>query len=82
MHKYNILRNLIPGLVLFLTALTASASSWIRINQLGYLPQSVKVAVFISDETISFSPFQLIDAGTGKVVFEGKPVEYAVKSGE
>ena len=30
--------------------LQVKADSWIRINQLGYLPQSVKVAVFMSEE--------------------------------
>ena len=39
---------------LFLTAaamavgITASAGSWIRINQLGYIPNSTKVAVFVT----------------------------------
>ena len=36
--------------VIFLISLTVSASSVIRINQMGYLPQSVKVAVFLSDQ--------------------------------
>jgi endoglucanase len=77
MHKYNTLRNLFLGLVLFLTVFTASASSWIRINQLGYLPQSVKVAVLISDQEKQLSPFQLIEVTSGKVFFEGKPLEYS-----
>lgn len=51
-------------------------SSWIRINQLGYLPKSVKVAVFISDEPIENSQFQLVDAVSDKVVFESIPVTY------
>mgnify|MGYP002236337599 FL=1 len=33
-----------------LVALPGKAGEWIRINQLGYLPQSVKVAVFMSEE--------------------------------
>ena len=77
MHKYNKLPNLFLGLVLFLTVLTASGSSWIRINQLGYLPQSVKVAVLISDQKTQLSPFQLIEVTSGKVFFEGKPLEYS-----
>lgn len=30
--------------------LQVKADAWIRINQLGYLPQAVKVAVFMSEE--------------------------------
>jgi endoglucanase len=29
-----------------------AGDSWVRINQLGYLPDAVKVAVFISEEDI------------------------------
>ncbi len=43
--------------------------SWIRINQLGYLPEGVKVAVWGSKETQIPSTFQLIDSASGKIVF-------------
>ncbi len=52
------------------------ANSWLRVNQLGYLPQSVKVAVFISEEQLNPGPFQLCDAVTGKVIFSGKTKSY------
>ncbi len=58
------------------SSLITSGSSWIRINQMGYLPQSVKVAVFISDESTDLHQFQLADAISGKVVFESLPVSY------
>jgi len=45
----------------------------IRINQLGYLPRSVKVAVYFSDQKAVITSFQLIEAISGKVVFKGKP---------
>jgi endoglucanase len=44
----------------------------IRINQLGYQPQSVKVAVFLASEEIRSRNFTLHDAITDKVVFKGK----------
>ncbi len=44
----------------------------IRINQLGYQPQSVKVAVFLASEEIRARSFTLHDAITDKVVFKGK----------
>ncbi|HPT12390.1 MAG TPA: glycoside hydrolase family 9 protein, partial [Bacteroidales bacterium] len=45
---------------------------WIRINQLGYLPHSVKVAVLISTDEINIDSFEICDAISGKVAFTGK----------
>lgn len=50
----------------------ANPTSWIRINQLGYLPQGTKAAVWASKENQSISTFQLVDVATGKKVFTGK----------
>ena len=50
----------------------ANPTSWIRINQLGYLPQGTKAAVWASKENQSISSFQLVDVATGKKVFTGK----------
>ena len=60
-----------------LFVITSRGSSWIRINQLGYLPQSVKVAVYISDESGEIREFQLINAETGNVVFKNTLVIYS-----
>ena len=59
--------------MLTLLSLNAAGQSWLRINQLGYLPGSVKVAVFISTESFKSSDFRICDAITGKIVFTGKP---------
>jgi len=56
-----------------LFSIQTKASGFIRINQLGYLPQSVKVAVFISDEKVEVASFQLFETLSGKMVFEGHP---------
>ena len=48
--------------------LPLQADEWIRINQLGYLPQSIKVAVFMSEEGNELTEFQLVDAYTQQVV--------------
>jgi hypothetical protein len=45
--------------------------SWIRINQLGYLPHGIKVAVWCSKEEKGINTWQLADAKTNKVVFTG-----------
>lgn len=44
--------------------------AWIRINQLGYLPNGIKVAVLCSKEQLAVSSWQLVDANTSKIVFE------------
>lgn len=54
---------------LFIT-LHAQADAWIRINQLGYLPDSKKVAVFMSEEQAMIQEFTLIDAFTRQTVQE------------
>ena len=35
---------------LIISVFTINAETWIRVNQMGYLPADVKVAVLISDE--------------------------------
>ncbi|MEI7525690.1 MAG: glycoside hydrolase family 9 protein [Mariniphaga sp.] len=62
-------------IILFGSSLTYG-SSWIRINQLGYLPRSVKVAVFLSDENVELHNFELVDAVTGIIVFKNVPLNY------
>ncbi len=51
---------------------TALAGSWIRVNQLGYLPRSIKNAVFVSTDQAKVSSFELRDALTDEVVFTSK----------
>ena len=50
-----------------LVALLSRAEGWVRINQLGYLPEATKVAVYMGSETPS--QFTLVDAYTGAEVF-------------
>lgn len=54
------------------TADPSKETAWIRINLLGYKPGGIKVAVFGSKEKMSLETFQLINANTNAVVFEGK----------
>ncbi len=46
-------------------------NEWIRINQLGYVPQGIKVAVWGSKGSALPKNFQLEDAKSGKIVFTG-----------
>lgn len=45
------------------------AGSWVRINQLGYLPDGIKVAVWVGKSATIPSNFELINATTDKVLF-------------
>ena len=60
--------------ILSLAAVQTFAGSWIRVNQIGYLPEATKVAVFMSDETAQINGFELVDAFTGEVAFSSSAV--------
>lgn len=53
----------------------AAPQQWVRINQLGYQPSGVKVAVWCSGPEAELSGFELIDAQTDKVVYRTKVVK-------
>ena len=50
-------------------------NSWIRINQLGYLTKSIKVAVFISKDEKAPDNFSIKDALTGKTVLTSHKIK-------
>lgn len=54
--------------VLSFIIIEAKADAWIRINQLGYLPDTKKVAVLMSEEPLHLNSFSLIDAFTEETV--------------
>ena len=49
--------------------------SWIRINQVGYTPESIKVAVLGSKENLSISSFEIVDILTNEAVFESQNIK-------
>ncbi len=61
-------------ITLFSVALITKAqneNAWIRINQMGYTPGGIKVAVWCSKQNKTLTTFQLVDAATKKIVFTG-----------
>lgn len=48
---------------------SADSTTVIRINQLGYLPQGAKVAVWGSLTDNSITTFQLVDSASGKIIY-------------
>ena len=66
------MRRLLLLAVLPFVALVADAQTWVRVNQVGYLPKDVKVAVMISTEPGVSGKFEVRNAVTDKVVFKGE----------
>ena len=47
---------------------TMNAESWIRVNQMGYLPKDIKVAVMIMEQPEDVKSFKVTNVTTGKSV--------------
>jgi hypothetical protein len=64
----------IAAIILFaFTTKQPETNSWIHINQLGYQPNGVKVAVWCSKEDLGISSWELVDAASKKIVYYSKP---------
>ncbi|HUN02215.1 MAG TPA: cellulase N-terminal Ig-like domain-containing protein, partial [Niabella sp.] len=66
------MRLIIHLLILHLPLFGFSQQSWIRINQIGYLPDRVKVAVWGGKDTEIPKQFYLVDSVSGKIVYRNK----------
>jgi len=62
-------RMLLIVLLLSFSGKKENTASWIRINQLGYTPPGIKIAVWCSKDSIRIKTFQLVDAVTKKFVY-------------
>jgi endoglucanase len=69
-------KKLVLYILVSISAFPVSGEGWIRISQMGYLPESVKVAVYISTQQENIRDFMLCDAITDKVVFKGKALSF------
>lgn len=56
-------------IILFAFTGPVHESEWIRINQLGYIPKGIKVAVWVTKGDAAPAMFQLIDSASGTAVF-------------
>lgn len=74
------MKNILSIFVLLFTFTFAQASSsWIRVNQVGYLENDVKVAVWVSKDSRYISTFQIIDTKNNSVVYTGKKIKITGK---
>ncbi len=58
-----------------LLTFSANADGWIRINQIGYLTNSIKVAVLISEEEINITSFEIFNSVDNKKILQLKSVK-------
>ncbi len=58
-----------------------SANSWVRINLLGYQPQGIKIAVWVTKTGENAAKFELIDEKTKAVVYTSSKVSHFGKYG-
>ncbi|MEE1338350.1 MAG: cellulase N-terminal Ig-like domain-containing protein, partial [Muribaculaceae bacterium] len=55
-------------LAMAVVAIAVQAESWIRVNQMGYLPNDIKVAVMIMEKAEDVKIFKVTNTATGKSV--------------
>ena len=72
MQKFNYYFFITLQLILFPSQIFSQ--SWIRINQLGYLPKEIKAAVLLSKEEISPELFTIHDALTDELVYKSEKI--------
>lgn len=69
------MRKIVASLMFVFTLFISHAqSSWVRVNQVGYLVEDIKIAVWISKENATINEFKVIDSTTNKVVFTGSAI--------
>ena len=57
------------------TSCRIERSEWIRINQLGYRPDDIKVAIFLSKKVFKLTSFKLVEISSGNVMMTFNNVE-------
>lgn len=63
---------LLSFLFLSLNAVADTDKAWIRVNQLGYAPSQIKVAVLVTKEAVQADKFVVKEAATHRVIYTGE----------
>ena len=61
-------------LFFFVTFTAGFSASWIRVNQIGYLENDLKIAVWVSKNSEKINSFDVVDKTTGKTIFTGHKI--------
>ncbi|MFZ5516000.1 MAG: glycoside hydrolase family 9 protein [Candidatus Zhuqueibacterota bacterium] len=75
--KFRLFALIFSATMLWCSNHAGHSQSWIRINQLGYVPASIKVAVLVSKDDIDCARFSLHDAATKQEVWSSNSVQAA-----
>jgi len=67
--------------VIYSTSCNNDNEGWIRINQLGYSTDDIKVAVLVSKRKIELKSFKVVEMSSGKVVLTSENVIKSVSFG-
>jgi len=62
---------------MLITSCKRENNEWIRINQLGYRPNDIKVAVYISTKPVTLKTFRVIEVTSGKIAMTFNNVRQA-----
>ena len=73
----NALISLIISILICSSSCSSKSESWIRINQLGYRTNDIKVAVFLSKGNLTVQSFKVIETSSGKVALTVRNAEKA-----
>ena len=78
------MKKLIVVFMFLAVAFSVNAQSWIRVNEVGYLPHDIKVAVLLSTNDVD-SDFFVRDSKSDEIVYSGKgakanPSKWGMKS--
>jgi endoglucanase len=65
----------LTSLLILIFIQSTFAQSWIRINQLGYLPGSIKIAVLLSKEDLSLKTIRVCDVLTDKIIYSSNKIK-------
>lgn len=71
----NLKKTLLFSLFFMGVMVLSAQSSWVRVNQIGYLTNDVKVAVWVSKSNEQINSFEVVDAKTKKIVYQGNKVK-------
>lgn len=78
LHMKNASKSLIFWILISMSSYMNGQDAWIRINQLGYRNNDIKVAVLLSLKSLNIKSFELIDVKSGNVAMT---FNNAIKSG-
>ena len=79
MNTINMKKSYFLLLLVILCHQSTTAQSWVRVNQIGYLEDDLKIAVWVSKNDEKITKFQVIEKSSGKTVYSGNDITFTGK---